>query len=116
MTPTLIYVWGIADNVRGCLSALLAVAAFAAAGSIMAHVACKSEDLENGARLAMVTFKRSITIGLPILVAWASVPSSKTIAAMVIIPTIANSEVIKRDIPDIYEAAISKLKEELTTK
>jgi hypothetical protein len=40
-------------------------------------------------------------------------PSSKTIAAMVVIPEIANSDVIKRDIPDIYEAAIGKLRAEL---
>ena len=64
----------------------------------------------------MAAFKRSIAIGIPILTAWALMPSSKTIAAMVIAPAIANSEVIKRDIPDIYEAAISKLKEALTTK
>lgn len=33
------------------------------------------------------------------------IPSSKTYAAMVILPKIAQSDVIKKDVPEMYEAA-----------
>lgn len=41
-------------------------------------------------------------------------PSSNTVAMMVIIPRIAESKVLQQDLPDIYNAAISALKKQLT--
>ena len=41
------------------------------------------------------------------------VPSSKTIAMMVIIPEIAHSKVVQQDLPDIYNAAVKALKDQL---
>lgn len=41
-------------------------------------------------------------------------PSSKTIAMMVVIPAIANSELVQRDIPELYKAAIGALKEKVS--
>lgn len=38
------------------------------------------------------------------------IPSSNTIAMMVVIPKIADSKVIQADIPDLYNAAVEALK------
>lgn len=42
------------------------------------------------------------------------VPSSNTIAMMIIVPKIADSKVIQHDLPDVYNAAISALKAAIT--
>lgn len=52
-------------------------------------------------------------IGFILLIMQALIPSSGTFAAMTIIPGIANSDVIKKDLPDLYQAAMDKLKESL---
>ena len=44
------------------------------------------------------------------------IPSSSTIAMMVVIPKIAESKAIQQDLPDIYELAIKTLKDELQKK
>lgn len=41
------------------------------------------------------------------------VPNSKTIAMMVVIPEIAHSKVVQQDLPDIYNAAVKALKDQL---
>ena len=41
------------------------------------------------------------------------IPNSKVLATMIILPEIANSEVIKKDLPEIYNLAVEKLKTEL---
>ena len=38
-------------------------------------------------------------------------PSSKTIAMMYVIPKMADSEVIKKDVPEMYEMAKEALRE-----
>lgn len=43
----------------------------------------------------------------------AFLPSSNTIAMMVIIPEIAHSKVVQQDLPDIYNAAVKALKDQL---
>jgi hypothetical protein len=44
------------------------------------------------------------------------IPSSKTIAMMVVIQKIAESRVIQQYLPELYESAISALKESLKPK
>ena len=46
----------------------------------------------------------------------ALVPSSKTVAMMVVIPAIAQSKVVQKDLPDIYDIAVTALKGALTHK
>jgi hypothetical protein len=40
-------------------------------------------------------------------------PSSNTVAMMVVIPKIAQSQVIQQDVPDLYNAAVSALKSKI---
>lgn len=43
-------------------------------------------------------------------------PSSKTIAMMVIIPKLAESKALQQDIPELYDLALKSLKEQITPK
>ena len=43
-------------------------------------------------------------------------PSSKTVAMMVVVPAISQSKAIQQDLPDIYNMAIDALKAQLTPK
>lgn len=51
-------------------------------------------------------------IGLAALVA----PSSRTIALMYVLPRAAESDVIQRDVPELYNLAIDALRSELSEK
>lgn len=44
------------------------------------------------------------------------IPSSNTIAMMAIIPKIAESKAIQQDLPDLYDAAVKALKDQLQKK
>lgn len=114
MTTTMIYIWGIADNI-GSAFTIIAIVGLVLAGVLLAISGiAKAESAEDETVAALIAgFNKALTAGLIALVLAALMPSSKTIAAMVVIPEIANSDVIKRDLPDIYAAAIGKLKAEL---
>ena len=116
MTTTVIYLWGIADDLNNAAAGIWAAAFFLAAALLLISFFFQSENQDKEAAAAMTWAKRSLAIGLAFLAAWVFIPSSKTIAAMVVIPAIAQSDVIKRDLPEIYSAAVNKLKEELGIK
>jgi hypothetical protein len=48
--------------------------------------------------------------------AMAFFPTSKTLAASYLLPMMANSVAVERDFPELYNLAVQKLKEQLTTK
>lgn len=60
-------------------------------------------------------FVRAIRIAFPFaavcLFAQAVIPSSKTAAAMIVIPAIANSEVLQKEAGDLYQLAKQGLRE-----
>lgn len=51
-------------------------------------------------------------IGIAALIA----PSSRTIALMYVLPRVAESDAIQRDVPELYRLAIDALKAELSEK
>ena len=116
MTTTVIYLWGIADDINAAALSI-AVAGFIIAGFLLiASFACEAESDKEQSAAAMRGFRKALITGCVALTVTVLAPSSKTIAAMVVIPAIANSDAIKRDLPDIYNAAVNKLKEELGIK
>ena len=116
MTTTVIYLWGIADDFNNAMIGLFGVlfALSFVAGAF--YLASESDGDAKSSDLYAARFKKLLTLGFVSLAAWILIPSSKTIAAMVVIPAIAQSDVIKRDLPEIYSAAVNKLKEELGIK
>lgn len=124
MNTFTIYLWGILDDVRiGCIY-LICVAAVLAIAPILVIAATSGkgylethEDYESRRQKECRPFFRFTKIFLPISLALLMIrtliPSSNTFAAIVIIPEITNSDVIKKDLPDLYKAAMDKLKESL---
>lgn len=109
ISPLTIYFWGIADGIQGALAVLslsfLCLAAFCAGGWLDDHPASEEK--------MPAIIKRWFITGLILAFVWVLSPSSKTVAAMVIVPRIANSEALRRDVPELYAMAVDKLKESL---
>lgn len=49
--------------------------------------------------------KKTGIIAVPVLIAAALIPSSRTAAAMIIIPAVANNETIQQEANDLYQLA-----------
>jgi Na+/proline symporter len=110
----IIYIGGLLDSLRTVLVviALLPVAVlvaiwFGSTGEFF-------EDCENWNEGAKKWVKRGIwTTALSTSLA-CLLPSSNTFAAMVIVPRIIESEMIQKDMPEVYKAAKDQLLESLT--
>ncbi len=55
---------------------------------------------------AAYLFCATIIIGM-------ALPSTKTLCAMVILPKLADSQMVQKDLPEIYDLAVKKLKDNL---
>lgn len=104
ISPFLIYLWQLADQARGFLMVITIIAGIAAGIGAMAF------DLESWAK---VVTKRCGIAALCFGIAAILIPSSKTIAMMVVIPRLASSKAIQTDIPDLYNLAVDTLKQKL---
>jgi hypothetical protein len=112
ITPLTIYLWQLADQAQdsfrtiGLISAIMgimcAIGAFAT-----------SHDGTSASATAAKYSKKAFLASCLMLIISAFIPSSKTIAMMVVIPEIAHSKVIQQDLPDIYNAAVNALKNQL---
>jgi len=106
MTPFTIYLWQLADNLR-CLLGVVAILLGFAAGFILFISTVEQEAflVKVGAIFLVATLLFGACATL--------MPSSKTIAMMVAIPAIANSEPIQKDLPELYQLAKEALKEQI---
>lgn len=100
----LIYFWGQADSIRGLFVIIAVVSGLATLFNLL----WKSLE-DNDVKIyktppALLIFSALFATLLP---------SPQTIAAMVIIPQIANSAAIQKDLPELYDMAVKKLKAEL---
>lgn len=98
----IIYLWGVLDDVR---AALLIGAGVTVLALIIASLA--EEGWPKLGRSLIIT-------AIALAVSAVMLPSSSTFAAMVVVPKIAQSEAIQKDLPELYSAAVEKLKKELT--
>ncbi len=115
-TTTLIYFWGIADNVRHAIG-FAAILSLIAIFAVTAWLLIADDLIPDETRKAL---KKSITPLIVATVFFGTVsmltPSSKTIAAIAIVPAILDSEVIRTDVPELYEAAKKALLDNLNSK
>lgn len=58
--------------------------------------------------------KAACIIGATCLILHTLTPSSKNLALIYVLPRIADSKVIQKDLPELYDIAISSLKNKLT--
>jgi hypothetical protein len=137
MNPWIIYLWGIADQVRSCLGITASFAVIATL--VMYVVVCTARsdaarkkrnastyNMESYAKEVEAIEKaipgakrqcRFLAVASVFLVLVATLmPNSKTIALMVVVPAVMNSEPIQKDLPELYQMAKEALKQTLETK
>ncbi len=106
MSPWLIYAWLQVDAVRAVFGTASVLGIFF---GCMAGVFAFTDGIAvpGWARAAVVS---GAIVGLVTL----ALPSSRTIALMYVLPRVADSEVIQRDVPELYRMAVDALKSQLS--
>lgn len=108
-----IYIWGLLDTLKQGLNAL---ALFYVFSLIVAAILGDELINEISGKLNIIVsrwLKYGAWLAVPAALISLFLPSSKTYAAMVIVPAIAQSDAIQKDLPEVYKAAVEKLKESL---
>ena len=106
MTPFTIYLWQLADSLKDLFG--IATLIFGGIAAFVLFISFLDDD-KNSAKIGLVALLATLLSG-----AFATlIPSSKTIAMMVAIPAIANSEPIQKDLPELYQLAKEALKEQI---
>ncbi len=107
---TMIYLWQLADSLRSLMGALAFVSFFAAFAVILW---CAMWIEETKLKRWQVVLLLATPVVFSVL--RALIPTSKTVAMMVVVPGIVESRVIKEDLPEVYDAALKALKSQLGT-
>lgn len=110
ITPATLY-WITRLDEINCLCAIIAVFSIIAftIGFIMliASLDCNDEYCEAGKKITKATgiiATLALTIGL-------FVPTSKEMAMIYVVPHLAESQVVKQDIPEVYDLGVKALKD-----
>lgn len=107
---TTIYLWQLANEVRHLFSGTLWVSVIGIIGFAVGFGAAKDESNEELAKKFAAFLKASFAALVLSAICSTFIPTSKTIAMMVVLPKIVDSKVIQQDLPDIYNAAMEALK------
>lgn len=113
MNPFLIYLWGIADSLQATIYVLAVLSAVASLIAFINRDCTFGSGAEEKKAALAKTCKKLVRLTALLWVFAPLIPSSGTIAAMVVIPAIVESEVIREDIPELYDAAMRTLKSKL---
>jgi hypothetical protein len=113
------YVWsldiGLLTHINNMLVALAVISGAASLFLILASAMLASDE-EEIPKWVKGSIKCSLSVFLAVLLVGSIVPSTKTLATMIILPKIANSQVFQKDVPALYNLAIDRLKEILEDK
>lgn len=122
MLPLFIYFFGIADKlistayflswILGIVSVIGLIIAYSIKSANYSDVYDEAEGNKLKERIVKY-FKRLYIYHILCVFIYVLIPSSKTIACMYVIPQIASSKVIQQDLPEIYDMAVSALKENI---
>lgn len=110
MNTFYVYLWTIADNVREMVFGVGIGCIFAAL------IACFFSLLEVGYPFEIYKGIRKVAciVGAIVLIVYPFIPSSKNLALIYVLPRIADSKVIQKDLPELYDMAVVGLKSKLT--
>lgn len=108
ISPWIIYLWGIADRISTGSCILFGITVIS---SIVLLVVCFEDNFEYRVFRA---FKWSISLCVFGGLIAIFMPTSKIIAMMTVIPKIAQSTVIQKDLPELYSVAIEALKQKIS--
>ena len=106
MTPFNIYLWQMADHFSGVLFGLSLILLLASVFLLAIGI---SEDVKICRNIGIA----SSCILIISSISFALMPSSKTIAMMYVLPRIAESKAVQTDLPELYEAAMAALKDQI---
>lgn len=104
ITPLTIYLWQLADGLKDTV--LVMGLLFAVPTLVCAMIGHIEES-----KRALIGSAFSFVCAMMLFLVGIFTPSSKTIAMMYVIPKLADSEVIKKDVPEMYEMAKEALRE-----
>lgn len=115
LTPFNLYLWQLANKV------IMAALIFAAISTlytilVLGPAGSEVEKEDYPAFIKRWRVKLSATLALVFALVCIFTPSSKDLAVMFVIPAIAKSDFAKKDMPELYEMALEKLKSELQPK
>lgn len=114
ISPLTIYLWQLADPLKIHMQiATMAIAVVGGISLICAALAAIDGASENTIGSMCKWGKAMMIAGLSVFMAASFIPSSNAIAMMVVIPQIAESKIVKTDLPDLYNAAVEALKSSL---
>lgn len=115
ISPFTIYVWGVADDIKSlCAGVAIAGVIVLGIGSIIAAIAHFHDEIDDDNKpfVKKLLTRSGLLIALCAAIS-ALTPSSKTIALMVVLPRIAQSDAIQKDAPEVYRMAVDALKAKL---
>lgn len=121
MTHMQMYLWTRLDAVGGLAQAVAVLTFMGAAISLLLSFDPpplfleKNEEAELKTRAKGIC-KRLFAVAFVACAVAVLLPSKRDAAMIYVVPKLDNSEVIKRDIPDIYNMAIERLKNELAVE
>ena len=111
ITPTQIYLIMQADSVVGIAQPLAFCSSFTTIILLIAYVLWKSEGYDDLAKITAKWIKCCVPITLVALLISTFMPSTRTLAAMYVIPAIANNEDVQHEAKELYDIAKKGLKE-----
>jgi len=107
ITATDIYLWGLLGKVE-VLTALVAVFS-GCATAIAVFIAVFIED-----KRAEPWIPRAASVFVVAVLLAVFAPSKQTFAAMYVLPALAKSEAVQKDLPEVYGMAVDFVKKQLT--
>lgn len=118
ITPLTVYFWQQADTICSFFHGLGIAGIIISIISLIIFAGVKDENSESPYLSTISKVIKFVLIPMTIIswLTFALFPRSNTIAMMVVIPELANSKMIKEDLPQIYDVAIDALKKQLAPK
>ena len=118
VTPSMLYWLTRLDNINTAFGILAFLGGLAFVFSAVFHIAtrCDEECDEMSKKVASTAFKIITPLWLLGVVGTIFTPTSKEMAMIYVVPHIAESQVIKQDIPELYDMGVAALKDWLKSE
>lgn len=104
----MIYLFGLLGELKGLLDFCAVISTFFLALAIL--LLWIFDEFE---RIGLYIKQCSIVVVILVLLSTIT-PNQKTVAMMVVIPAITESEAIQKDVPEIYNIAVNAIKEKIS--
>ena len=114
ITPSMMYWFTRLDGITTLFAVITFCGAFALLFLIAGYYAKndgKSTDDENDYRLFSSVLKWFVPIWVVALLGLLFVPNSKQMAMIYVVPALTESQVVKQDIPELYDLGVNALKD-----